>query len=188
MHSQLLSKIDLVHRIADDIKKDVADAKEAVAKAQEATKEAAKEEAKANATSAQGAAGNGTGEADKMAADLDKSKAESLIDFASKKVSEVVKHLKDLESSLKADYEKVEKALMDKEFEVTFDPESKEDVKKITNSMEGILNSVKEVKELEDKLSLINDTHAALDKMIADLVKVLNVSGMIILPPPAPQD
>merc|ERR1712127_204797 len=163
--------------LAQQMKEEIKEAEKAVKDAEEAEtkegeeKKTASEEKKAKDPEA---------EADEVAAEGDEKKADLLYGFAKGKVDDLVKKLKSLDAHIKEQYEILEAVLKNTEINAEFDPEDEEDIKWITGEITKILETTPEIEMLEKKLAKIPLVEPDLEKIVKDLKKVVDISGMII--------
>jgi len=99
--------------------------------------------------------------------------------FAKEKLEELIDQLKALDDKLKGQFDKLEKLLNDQDIEAEFDPNDKKDIEWVTEEILKILEETPEIKELEKQLGLAKKTNDPLDKVIADLKKITDVSKMV---------
>ena len=67
----------------------------------------------------------------------------------------------------------------DQDIEAEFDPADKKDIEWVTGEILKILEETPEIKELEKQLGLAKSANDPLDKVIADLKKITDVSKMV---------
>lgn len=167
----------IISGLAQQMKEEIKEAEKAVKDAEEAEekekedKKTAEEEKKAKDPEA---------EADEVAAEGDEEKAKLLYDFAAGKVNDLVKKLKGLDKHIKEQFQVLEQIMQNTEIDAEFDPEDEEDIKWVTGEIKKILETTPEIEVLEKKLTKAKTVEPDLEKIVADLKKVVDVSGMII--------
>ena len=167
----------IISGLAQQMKEEIKEAEKAVKDAEEAEekekedKKTAEEEKKDKDPEA---------EADEVAAEGDEEKAKLLYDFAAGKVNDLVKKLKGLDKHIKEQFQVLEQIMQNTEIDAEFDPEDEEDIKWVTGEIKKILETTPEIEVLEKKLTKAKTVEPDLEKIVADLKKVVDVSGMII--------